>query len=382
MRRRATERKRAAGRADARRVRPLVADLRRRGQSPDRARDGVDHAASRRRPGPGGGRRRLRHRAARARDGGGRCAGLRPRFFPGHAGEGAGEARSGRRTLRATRSDDGIAVRVGLDGSGHLLSRARARRRSGERLRRDVADLSRRRLRPRLRPPSGDAAPGHAGPVHRSGDGPQDAAGGRATPALRLRARGDADGALHRSHERARRGRRARRPVAPGAEVSGLAAAVRDATAPQLTMVLELIALLCTGIFAGAAIYISAVEHPARIECGIPLALAQFRPSYRRAAAMQATLAAIGCLSAVSAWAQGRGALVLLAGILLGAVIPFTLVVILPTNKRLLAPGLAPGSVEAAALLVRWGRLHAVRSAASSVSFVLLGFDLVQGSLR
>jgi hypothetical protein len=94
-------------------------------------------------------------------------------------------------------------------------------------------------------------------------------------------------------------------------------------------MVLELIALLCTGIFAGAAIYISAVEHPARIECGITLALAQFRPSYRRAAAMQATLAAIGCLSAVSAWARGRGALVLLAGILLGAVIPFTLVVIL-----------------------------------------------------
>jgi hypothetical protein len=147
-------------------------------------------------------------------------------------------------------------------------------------------------------------------------------------------------------------------------------------------MVLELIALLCTGIFAGAAIYISTVEHPARMECGIPLALAQFRPSYRRAAVMQATLAAIGCLSAVSAWAQGRGALVLLAGILLGAVIPFTLVVILPTNKRLLAPGLAPGSVESAALLVRWGRLHAVRSAASGVSFVLLGFDLVHGSLR
>ena len=48
-------------------------------------------------------------------------------------------------------------------------------------------------------------------------------------------------------------------------------------------MVLELIALLCTGLFAGAAVYITLVEHPARLECGPAVALAEFRPSYRRA---------------------------------------------------------------------------------------------------
>ncbi len=73
-------------------------------------------------------------------------------------------------------------------------------------------------------------------------------------------------------------------------------------------MVLELIALLCTGLFAGAAVYVTLVEHPARLECGPAVALAEFRPSYRRAAAMQASLAAIGLLAAVGAWAARDGA--------------------------------------------------------------------------
>ena len=62
----------------------------------------------------------------------------------------------------------------------------------------------------------------------------------------------------------------------------------------------------------------------------------------------------------------------LIAGFLLGSLIPFTLIVILPTNKRLLDAGLAPGSPETAALLTRWGRLP-VRSVVSAIVFLLLG---------
>ncbi len=138
-------------------------------------------------------------------------------------------------------------------------------------------------------------------------------------------------------------------------------------------MALELVALLCTGLFAGAAIYISLVEHPARLEGGPALAIAEFGPSYRRAAVMQASLAVVGCLAAVAAWAQGSAATVLVAGLLLGAVVPFTLTVIRPTNERLLDAGLDRGSPETAALLARWGRLHAVRSVLSGVAFLLLG---------
>jgi uncharacterized membrane protein len=137
-------------------------------------------------------------------------------------------------------------------------------------------------------------------------------------------------------------------------------------------MLLELIATLCAGLFAGAALYVTFVEHPARLECGTELAVTEFGPSYRRATIMQASLALVGFVAATLAWVQGRGLPVLVGGALLGLNVPFTLIVILPTNKRLLDPALDRGSREAALLLGRWGRLHAVRSLLSAAAFGVL----------
>lgn len=69
-------------------------------------------------------------------------------------------------------------------------------------------------------------------------------------------------------------------------------------------MPLELIAMVSAGLFAGAAMYITFVEHPARLECGTELAVTEFVPSYRRATIMQASLAALGFLASVAAWLQ------------------------------------------------------------------------------
>ncbi len=143
-------------------------------------------------------------------------------------------------------------------------------------------------------------------------------------------------------------------------------------------MLLEIIAIVCAGLFAGAAIYITFVEHPARMECGTAMAATEFVPSYRRATVMQASLAAVGFLAALTAWLRGGGLPVLFAGVMLGLVIPFTLIVIMPTNQRLLDPALDRGSSEAAALLSRWGRLHAVRSAMSAVAFGLLAWHIAR----
>lgn len=141
-------------------------------------------------------------------------------------------------------------------------------------------------------------------------------------------------------------------------------------------MLFEVLATACAGLFAGAAIYISLVEHPARLECGTELAATEFAPSYRRATLMQASLAAIGLVAALVAWAGGRGPAVLIGGVLIGLVIPFTLLVIRPTNERLLNPALNRSSTEAETLLKRWGRLHAVRSVASALAFALLIWNL------
>ena len=132
-----------------------------------------------------------------------------------------------------------------------------------------------------------------------------------------------------------------------------------------------IVTAICAGLFAGAAIYINAVEHPARMSCGNDVALREFAPSYRRATVMQASLAVIGCLAGLwSAWVLGD-AWVGFGALLLGAVVPFTLVVILPTNKQLLEPSLDPSDTRTTELLTRWGSLHAVRSVLSSIAFVI-----------
>ena len=107
-----------------------------------------------------------------------------------------------------------------------------------------------------------------------------------------------------------------------------------------MRQIAEFVAVLACGLFTGAAVYISVVEHPARMECGVEIAAAEFPPSYRRASVMQAILAAVGLLSSVGAWLAGATFWWAVAGVLLGSVIPFTLIVILPTNKQLLNPAL------------------------------------------
>jgi len=138
-----------------------------------------------------------------------------------------------------------------------------------------------------------------------------------------------------------------------------------------MRQVAEFIAVLACAFFTGAAVYITFVEHPARMQCGVELAATEFAPSYRRATVMQATCAAVGLLSSVAAWLAGATIWWLIAGLLLGSVIPFTLVGILPTNRRLLDPTLDKRSDETERLLARWGRLHAVRSVLSGLALLL-----------
>jgi hypothetical protein len=139
----------------------------------------------------------------------------------------------------------------------------------------------------------------------------------------------------------------------------------------------EIVATLASGIFAGAALYVNFVEQPARLSCGVELAVTEWRPSYKRGAVMQAPLAAIGSLAALVSWWFDRGLGWLIGGLLLLLIIPFTLVVILPTNTRLESRELDLRSEEAGTLLRRWGRLHAVRSILSTLAFVIFLFLLL-----
>jgi hypothetical protein len=136
----------------------------------------------------------------------------------------------------------------------------------------------------------------------------------------------------------------------------------------------EFVAVLSCSLFTGAAVYITFIEHPARMQCGVEVAASEFAPSYRRATVMQVTLAAVCLLSSIAAWLAGATFWWVVAGILQVSVIPFTLIAILPTNKQLLSPALDRQSVEAERLLARWGKLHAVRSVLSGLALLLFLF--------
>ena len=135
-------------------------------------------------------------------------------------------------------------------------------------------------------------------------------------------------------------------------------------------MLPEIIATLAAGLFAGAAIYIDLAEQPARKKIDIAAALTEWRPSYKRAAVVQPILAAVGFLSALAAWLMGASVWWLVGGVLLVAVIPYTLIIVFPTNDTLLDPAIDKNPDLARQLLIRWGRLHTVRSIMSLAAFL------------
>ena len=135
---------------------------------------------------------------------------------------------------------------------------------------------------------------------------------------------------------------------------------------------IEFIAILCTTLFTGAAIYVNLVEHPARMACGTELAATEWAPSYQRAARMQASLAVISTLTTLVARGLTENILWLVGALLIFAVIPFTLLAIKPTNNLLLDPARDRTSAETRALLEKWGKLHAVRSILSLLASAVL----------
>lgn len=135
--------------------------------------------------------------------------------------------------------------------------------------------------------------------------------------------------------------------------------------------VVEFIATFTAAIFAGAALYINLVEHPARMALDTKSAVLEWAPSYRRATRMQAPLALVSLATGLASWWLGGGVVWAIAALLIGAVVPFTFLGIMPTNNRLLAPGRDLSSPETRELLDKWAKLHLVRTVLSLLATVV-----------
>ena len=129
------------------------------------------------------------------------------------------------------------------------------------------------------------------------------------------------------------------------------------------TFMAKELALATAAAFTGAAIYLNVAEQPARLGLDNKALLAEWKPSYARGFAMQASLALASALFGLFAFWVTRDWRWLVGALVIFANWPYTLLVILPVNKRLQATPPDAANGDTRALIEAWGRLHAGRSA-------------------
>jgi hypothetical protein len=139
----------------------------------------------------------------------------------------------------------------------------------------------------------------------------------------------------------------------------------------DVVMLAGQLALIVAALFAGAAVYVSVAEQPARLSLDDRALLTQWKPAYKRGTAMQAPLAIIGFLLGLAAWWQTGHLAWLLGAAILIANWPYTLLGIMPTNKILLATEPASAGPGSRALIEKWAALHAGRTALGFVATLI-----------
>lgn len=143
------------------------------------------------------------------------------------------------------------------------------------------------------------------------------------------------------------------------------------------------------GIFAGAAAYITVVQHPAVVNTDeLAVQVPFFHHMYPKAAGMQGPLAILSGASAIAVHYLQKEAPVemplvwLVSGCLMVVIVPYTVVTMIPLNNQLMDSKqcLTEGKSWMKKSLARWSKLHNVRTGVSLVAFASMLVALASSS--
>jgi Anthrone oxygenase len=142
-------------------------------------------------------------------------------------------------------------------------------------------------------------------------------------------------------------------------------------------VLIGLLALTVAALFTGAAFYVNFAEQPARLKLDDRALLVEWKPAYKRGFVMQASLAVIGFLLGAGAWWQTGMIPFLIGGLAMLANWPWTLIVIMPVNKALMATPLEKAGPQTRQLVEKWGGLHAFRTGFGALAVVIFLAGLI-----
>jgi hypothetical protein len=143
-------------------------------------------------------------------------------------------------------------------------------------------------------------------------------------------------------------------------------------------MMSGLVALTVAAIFTGAAVYVNVAEQPARLLLDDGALLTEWKPSYQRGFAMQAPLALVGFVLGLVAWWQASHPGFAIGAFAMIAPWPWTIFVIKPVNDALLETEPGNAGPLSRAFIIRWGRLHAVRTGFGALATLAFLWACVQ----
>ncbi len=131
------------------------------------------------------------------------------------------------------------------------------------------------------------------------------------------------------------------------------------------------VAIFCCALVAGAAVYVSLVEHPAIAEAGATLATGYLLFSQPRPVLYQGAFGVLGGLAGIVAGIVGSDFLWLAGGVMLMMSTLFQLVVVVPATRRVSLLDPMQQAADMPRRLARLSRINAIQSLGSLAALMI-----------